>query len=189
MFSPWNAVAQKPASVSPQWGAEPMNPSRIYLATDMRTSPYTLASSARAPHRRAIGASVAGVLLSLSATAHATIFRCVDANGTSTYSDRMCDSPKEAEPRPSGANAIGSDADTFGHRPDSPREKKAAHILDLLHIAPAEPETLVLQWTVDDAAPDVVKALDPDNELWTPANGRCLFVAELCRLRIQRNRR
>jgi Domain of unknown function (DUF4124) len=153
----------------------------------MRSSPFTHAGSARDPHRRTISAFVAAVLLSLNATAHAAIFRCVDVNGTAIYSDRMCDSPKEAEPSPSGANATGSAANTFEHRPDSAREKKAAHILDLLHIAPVEPETLNLQRTVDDAAPDLVKALDPDNALWTPANGRWHAVSEFVKADLRKD--
>jgi hypothetical protein len=164
-----------------------MNPSWIYLATDMRSSPFSLAGSARDFYRRAISASVAVVLLSLNATAHAAIYRCVDVNGTSTYSDRICDGPKEGEPSPSGANAIGGPPKALEHQPDNAREKKAGHILDMLHIAQAEPETLILQRTVDDAAPDLVKALDPDNALWTPANGRWHAVSEFVKADLRKD--
>jgi hypothetical protein len=99
----------------------------------------------------------------------------------------MCDSPKEAEPRPSGTSANGGAVETLGHRPDTPREKKAGRILELLHIAPAEPETLIMQQTVDDAAPDLVKALDPDNAMWTPANGRWHSVSEFVKADLRKD--
>jgi hypothetical protein len=164
-----------------------MNPPRIYKATDMRTSPFSLAGSARARRRRTISASVAGILLSFNASVHAAIYRCVDVNGTSTFSDRVCDSPKEADPKLSGTNAVGSAAETFEHRPESARERQAAHILDLLHIAPVEPEALILQRTVDDVAPDLVKALDPDNAMWTPANGRWHTVSEFVKADLRKD--
>jgi hypothetical protein len=50
--------------------------------------------------------------------------------------------------------------------------------LDAIRIAPAEPEQLQLRRTVDDAAPDLVKAIDPENSLWTPANGRWRSVSD-----------
>ncbi len=45
--------------------------------------------------------------------------------------------------------------DVYAHRIDSPREKKAARILDVLRIAPAAPEGMLMSRTVDEAAPDL----------------------------------
>jgi hypothetical protein len=153
----------------------------------MRSSPSNISSSARTSRLRTIITWIAGAILSLNATAQAAIFRCVDANGTSTFSDRNCDTPKEVAPGPTGASAIGGGTETSGHRPDGAREKKAGHILELLHVAAAEPETLTIQRTVDDAAPDLVKALDPDNGLWTPANGRWHTVSEFVKADLRKD--
>ncbi len=68
-----------------------------------------------------------------------------------------------------------------------PREKRAAHILDVLRIAPVEPEAMLLRRTVDDAAPDLVQSLDPDNPLWTPANGRWHSVSEFVKGDLRRD--
>lgn len=114
----------------------------------------------------------------LSTAADAAIFRCVGADGTSTYSDRVCDSPQDSNAEPTGPKATARGADTTVPLSNTAREKKAAKILDLLRIAPAEPESLILQQTVDGAAPDLVKALDPDNARWTPANARWHSVSE-----------
>jgi hypothetical protein len=54
-------------------------------------------------------------------------------------------------------------------------------------MAAAEPETLILQRTVDDAAPDLVRALDPDNAAWTPANGRWHSVSEFIKADLRRD--
>lgn len=138
-------------------------------------------------HWRVRSTALACALLSLNAAAPAAIFRCVDANGINTYSDRTCDSKTGPDtPPPSAASASGG-SETYANRPDSEREKKAARILELLHITPVEPETLVLRRTVDDAAPDLVKALDPDNDRWTPANGRWYSVSEFVKADLRRD--
>lgn len=103
---------------------------------------------------------VAASLLLFGAAAQSAIYKCIGPNGSNTFSDRPC---VDATPvgRPSSANAASGDGSS--HPADAAREKKAARVLDKLRIAAAEPESLVLQRTVDDAAPDLVKALDPDN--------------------------
>jgi hypothetical protein len=119
---------------------------------------------------------LAAVLLLLNPVARSAIYRCVDASGSSTFSDRPC----------VDANAAHGDA-ANSNQTDSAREKKAAHILDELRIAPAAPETLLLLNTVDDAAPDLVKALDPDNGAWTPANARWHSVSEFIKTDLRRD--
>jgi hypothetical protein len=120
-----------------------------------------------------VSATLACLLLSAGTCVRAAVFRCVDANGGNSYSDRPC-APLESEP-PSQHSTGPADS---AQRPDDPKFKKAARVLDLYRIAPAEPETLVLQRTVDDAAPDLVQALDPDNAAWTPANAKWHSVLE-----------
>ena len=111
------------------------------------------------------------------------MFRCVDASGASTYSDRPC-APNEGEQpgRPGTTDSAGS-----AQPLNSPKTKKAARILDLLRIAPSEPESFVLQRTVDDAAPDLVLALDPDNVTWTPANAKWHSVLEFVKADLRRD--
>lgn len=134
---------------------------------------------------RAAQFALAAALLSIAAVSQSAIYRCVDANGTSTFSDRPCANANSDQPS-SGLNPAGGDS-IYSHRPDSLREKKTARILDQLSIAVAEPETVVLQRTVDDAAPDLVKALDPDNAAWTPANGRWHSVSEFVKADLRRD--
>jgi hypothetical protein len=136
------------------------------------------ASRARPRYSRTFAFGVAGLLLLSSTAAPAGIFHCVNADGTSTYSDHVCDSAKEGNTPPPGIHPTGDRSDTRPPIAISTREKRAARILDLLRIAPAEPESLILQRTVEDAAPDLVKALDPDNGKWTPANARWHAVPE-----------
>src|ERR1700674_1046598 len=117
--------------------------------------------------RRLLGAAFICVALCLGSSVRAAVFRCVDAKGVSTYADRPCASNESEIPGQARA-AASSDSEL---QLNSAKSKKAARILDLLRIAPSEPETFLLQRTVDDAAPDLVQALDPDNGRWTPANG------------------
>jgi hypothetical protein len=111
------------------------------------------------------------------------MFRCVDANGANTYSDRPCASNEGERPGQSGAADSAGPAQPL----NSPKTRKAARILDLLRIAPSEPEGFVLQRTVDDAAPDLVLALDPDNVTWTPANGKWHSVLEFVKADLRRD--
>ena len=46
---------------------------------------------------------------------------------------------------------------------------------------------MLLQRTVDDAAPDLVRSLDPDNPNWTPANGRWHSVSEFVKADLRRD--
>jgi hypothetical protein len=149
----------------------------ILVATDMHTSHTSLGFFAGAKNSSFCSAIAALIVLSASPMTDAAIFRCVDANGVNTFSDRTCDTKKDVDAVAAAGESRGG-SDTFAHRPDSAREKIAAQILELLRIAPAEPETPVMRRTVDDAAPDLVKGLDPDNANWTPANGRWHMVSE-----------
>jgi uncharacterized protein DUF4124 len=128
----------------------------------------------RQPARKLATLFTALACACLHVPADATVFRCVDVNGANTYSDRPCAPPEADRPEQADATGTGGAARTA----DGAKVKKAARVLDLLRIAPAEPETFVLQRTVDDAAPDLVKALDPDNAVWTPANPKWHSVLE-----------
>jgi hypothetical protein len=132
-------------------------------------------------HARLRCAIVAGSVLLLglgAASVRADTFRCVGPDGGVTFSDKGCPVPKgnESPPLPKSSTMPG-DAATSTRAP-SGKEKLAAHILDAIRIAPVEPEELQLRRTVDDAAPDLVKAIDPENRLWTPANGRWRSVSD-----------
>jgi hypothetical protein len=107
----------------------------------------------------------------------------VDANGLNTYADRPC-APNESQTQGLGRSAASSDSEL---QLNSPKIKKASRILDLIHLAPSEPETFLLQRTVDDAAPDLVQALDPDNASWTPANAKWHSVLEFVKADLRRD--
>lgn len=125
-----------------------------------------------------------------SITARADIYRCLGADGTTTFSDHACAvaPPKASEtPPPTASSAAPAGSDIYEHRVDTPREKKAAHLLDVLRIAPVEPESILMSRTVDDAAPDLVKSIDPDNGLWTPANFRWRSVSDFVKGDLRRD--
>jgi len=107
----------------------------------------------------------------------------VDANGVNTYADRPC-VPDKSENQGQTRAAASSDSEP---QLNGAKSKKAARILDLLRIAPSEPETFLLQRTVDDAAPDLVQALDPDNARWTPANAKWHSVLEFVKADLRRD--
>jgi len=133
--------------------------------------------------RRLPSAVLIGVALCAGSLAHAAVFQCVDSNGVSTYTDRPC-APKESEGQRQGHAAPASDAEP---ELNTAKTKKAARVLDLLRIAPSEPETFLIQRTVDDAAPDLVQALDPDNGRWTPANPKWHSVLEFVKADLRRD--
>ena len=119
--------------------------------------------------------------------APAAVFRCVNADGTSTFSDRACPPKNDQDIQPPGGPPGQGRSDTWANRPDTAREKRAAHLLEELRIAQSEPQALLLQRTVDDAAPDLVKGLDPDNPSWTPASGRWHSVSEFVKADLRRD--
>jgi uncharacterized protein DUF4124 len=121
--------------------------------------------------------------LSATFTVRAGVFRCVNENGVSTYSDTPCAPQENASPVQGHAPA-STDAESHIN---SAKNKKAARIINLLRIAPSEPETFLVQRTVDDAAPDLVKALDPDNGKWMPANARWHSVLEFVKADLRRD--
>lgn len=132
---------------------------------------------------RVPGAALICLALCVGSSVHAGVFRCVDANGVNTYADRPCASNEGKNQGPDRA-AASSDLEP---QLNSAKAKKAARILDLFHIAPSEPETFLLQRTVDDAAPDLVQALDPDNARWTPANAKWHSVLEFVKADLRRD--
>jgi hypothetical protein len=135
-----------------------------------------------APARRILGALFCAALCTASAS-RAAVFQCRDANGVNTYSDRPC-APAENDNQ--GRTPAVAPVES-GPQLNSPKIKKAARLLDLLRIAPSEPETFLLQKTVDDAAPDLVQALDPDNARWTPANAKWHSVLEFVKADLRRD--
>jgi hypothetical protein len=137
----------------------------------------------RARTRRVLGAALICLALCAGSSARAAVFRCVDANGVNTYADRPCAS-NERENQGRARAAVSSDSEP---QLNSTKSKKAARILDRLRIAPSEPETFLLQRTVDDAAPDLVQALDPDNARWTPANAKWHSVLEFVKADLRRD--
>jgi hypothetical protein len=139
---------------------------------DMRTRNINPRLAARQIFRR-LATMALCLPLCVATSVRAAVFRCVDANGVATYADRPC-APKESESE-ARVRAVSSDAET---QLGSAKAKKAGRILDLLRIAPSEPETFLVERTVDDAAPDLVRALDPDNARWTPANAKWHSVLE-----------
>lgn len=139
--------------------------------------------SARTRTRRVSGTALIYLALCAGSTVHAAVFRCVDANGVNTYADRPCP-PNKSENQAQAHAAASSDSEL---QLNSAKTKKAARILDLLRIAPSEPETFLLQRTVDDAAPDLVQALDPDNARWTPANAKWHSVLEFVKADLRRD--
>jgi hypothetical protein len=132
--------------------------------------------------RRLPSAAPVCLALCLGSSVHAAVFRCVDANGLNTYADRPC-LPNKGENEGQSRAAASSDPEPLNNA----KTKKAARILDLLRIAPAEPETFLLQRTVDEAAPDLVQALDPDNARWTPANAKWHSVLEFVKADLRRD--
>jgi len=142
----------------------------------------------RGRHAGLCRAIVAGSMMLLgAASVRADMFRCVGPDGSVSYSDKGCAVPKENDaatpPKsPATPSSAGSSA-----RAISSKEKLAAHILDVARIAPVEPEQLQLRRTVDDAAPDLVKNIDPENPLWTPANARWRSVSDFVKADLRRD--
>jgi Domain of unknown function (DUF4124) len=148
----------------------------------MRKRNYNRAFT-RSRARWVLSAALVCLALCESSSVRAAVFRCVDANGVNTYADRPC-VPNESEKQRQAHATASSDSEP---QINSAKIKKAARILDLLRIAPSEPETFLLQRTVDDAAPDLVQALDPDNAKWTPANAKWHSVLEFVKADLRRD--
>ncbi len=137
----------------------------------------------RARTQRVPGAALICLAICAGSSVRAAVFQCVDANGVNTYSDRPC-APNESENLGQARAAASSNPEPLLN---SAKTKKAARVLDLLRIAPSEPEAFLLQRTVDDAAPDLVQALDPDNVRWTPANAKWHSVLEFVKADLRRD--
>ncbi len=125
-------------------------------------------------------AAVLGIVI-LAGSSQATIFRCVDSNGTNTFSDKPC-GPMLPPTTDEGA-AAGKHPTANAPAPPDPaeraRETKASQILQLLPLASAsESDAVHAQRMVDLVAPDLVKQLDPANPAWTPQQPRWHQVLE-----------
>jgi hypothetical protein len=130
---------------------------------------------------RLSGALAVAAVMLLAANSHAAIFRCVDASGANTYSDKPCASPEPSAPvggNPTAAKR-GEDKVPAPSAVDSIQEAKAAKILQALQLtsAPGTEGARALR-TVNLIAPDLVKQLDPANPAWTPQHPKWHVVLE-----------
>jgi hypothetical protein len=127
------------------------------------------------------------VTLILTGTGRAAIYRCVDANGTNTYSDKPC--------APALPTTTTQDVDAGAHRAqasanavDRAREAKAAQILQLLRVTSSpDSDPAAAQRTVDLIAPDLVKQLDPSNPAWTPQQPKWHTVLEFVKADLRKD--
>jgi hypothetical protein len=135
--------------------------------------------SLNGPARRVV--STALVVFILTGSSQAAIFRCVDANGTNTYSDKPC-SPTLPPDTEQGAAPGVHRIEKVSASPaavDPAKEARAAQILQALQLtfAPGT-EAAHAQRTIDLVAPDLVKQLDPANPAWTPQHPKWHVVLE-----------
>ena len=125
--------------------------------------------------------------LFLTGSGQAAIYRCVDANGTNTYSDKPCapampptsndDVAAAAHRAPAPANAV-----------DPGRDAKAGQILQLLRLTSwSDSDQATAQRTVDLIAPDLVKQLDPANPAWTPQQPKWQSVLEFVKADLRKD--
>jgi hypothetical protein len=126
------------------------------------------------------GAVTAAAAMLLAANSHAAIFRCVDANGANTYSDKPCTSPEPSASVQSATMAKhGADKVAATVPVDSSQEVKASKILQALQLTSAPgTEGARAQRTINLIAPDLVKQLDPANPAWTPQHPKWYVVLE-----------
>jgi hypothetical protein len=136
------------------------------------------------------GISTTLLILLFTGSSQAAIFRCVDANGMNTFSDKPC-SP--ILPTPSDeVVAAGSHRADNAPAPSSAveraREAKAFQILQSLPLASASAsDALHAQSLVDLVAPDLVKQLDAANPAWTPQHPRWHAVLEFVESDLRKN--
>jgi Domain of unknown function (DUF4124) len=132
-----------------------------------------------------LGVSTALVALLLTRSSEAAIYRCVDANGTNTYSDKPCAPalpPANEEDLAPGAHRAPAPANAA----DRPRDVKAAQILQRLTSSP-ESDPATAQRTVDLIAPGLVKQLDPANPAWTPQQPKWHTVLEFVKADLRKD--
>jgi hypothetical protein len=119
--------------------------------------------------------------LLLAGSSQAGVFRCVDANGVNTFSDKPCAptnlGPAAEDPtaprHPAAATSPPTDNRTL-----SAKEQKARQLLLKLHITVDSLNSESNESIVDTVAPDLVKHLDPTNDRWGPTHGRWHSVLE-----------
>ena len=134
------------------------------------------------------GAVAAAATVLLVGNSHATIFRCVDANGANTYSDKPCTSPEPAAPVQDAAAAKHLEKAAAPEPAESPREAKASKILQALQLtsAPGTEGARALR-TVNLIAPDLVKQLDPANPAWTPQHPKWHVVLDFVKADLRKD--
>jgi hypothetical protein len=124
----------------------------------------------------------------LTGSSQAAIFRCVDANGTNTYSDKPC-SPMPPEEHSPAPPVHRNDKDPApAAAVDPAREAKASQILQALQLTSAPgTEAAHAQRTVDLVASDLVKQLDAANPAWTPQHPKWHMVLEFVKADLQKD--
>jgi Domain of unknown function (DUF4124) len=112
----------------------------------------------------------------LSASAQGAVFRCLDASGVTTYSDKPC------APPPPVATPIAPNPAA------NPREAQARQILLMLRLmsGPGGDATGDPQF-IESIAPDLVRGLDPDNGAWNPQNARWHYMLEFVKADLRRD--
>jgi hypothetical protein len=129
-------------------------------------------------HRTAL-APLLGLLI--AGVSHAGVFRCVDANGVNTFSDKPCapTNPGPAPEDPAAArHTTAPVSPSVDSRTLSAKEQKARQILLKLHITVDSLNSESNENMVEGVAPDLVKHLDPTNDRWNPTHARWHSVLE-----------
>ncbi len=121
------------------------------------------------------------LILLLTGSSQAAIFRSVDANGVNTFSDKPCSPilPPPSDEGAAGASRRTDNAPAPLSAAARAREAKGFQILQSLPLASASASDAVhAQKLVDLVAPDLVKQLDAANSAWTPQHPRRHAVLE-----------
>ena len=134
-----------------------------------------------------VGVSTTLVTLLLTRSSEATIYRCVDANGSNTYSDKPC-APAPPPTTSEGVAAATRRAPAPANTADRQRDAKAGQILQMLRLTSSpESDPSTAQRTVDLIAPGLVKQLDPANPAWTPQQPKWHAVLEFVKADLRKD--
>jgi len=133
------------------------------------------------------GVSATLVTFLLAGSSQAAIYRCVESDGTNTYSDKPCAPPLPATTDQDAA-ADARRTSTPANPVDRTEDTKAAQILQLLRLTSSpESDSATAQRTVDLIAPDLVKQLDPANPAWTPQQPKWHTVLEFVKADLRKD--
>lgn len=133
-----------------------------------------------------IGAAAIVAILLLTPATEAAIYRCVAADGTSTYSDKPC--APILPPKSDEDNAAPRRDPAAATLAGRPREVFADQILQLLRLTSSpDSDPAAAQRTIDLIAPGLVKQLDPANPSWTPAQPKWHTVLEFVKADLRKD--